>query len=198
MSIEIWDWGLGYIYLWDILIAWWWGSQPEPDPVLFDFWDWTNSAWVSDGSSPQWTVTKYSNKITFANSTGYAINLLSWYDIDWTKDFILEMNANIPNTGSWYNNIMLAWSSTSFWFETSWSNNYKMNFNINWSHINWNESNPWTADFFIKKEWTVLTMGRWWAAKYTNTSFTFENTYRLYEQVYRDTLTINTAKLTYL
>ena len=199
MSIEIWDWGLGYIYLWDILIAWW-GSWPEPDPVLFDFWDWTNSVWTYTQASYQWTVTKYTDKITFA-SGGFSTNYLSEYEIDWTRDFLLEFNGNIPNTASSYHWIWLTDlvnDSASIFFRTSYESSYrnKINCYVN-SAKNNAESNPWTADYFIKKEWNTLTM--WWGGitKYTATH-TFVDKYYFMEQVYRDTLTINTAKLTYL
>lgn len=69
MSIEIWDWGLGYIYLWDILIAWWgwWESWWKPNANTLAYypldwslndesWNWLNltSSWLSWETLSSW------------------------------------------------------------------------------------------------------------------------------------------------
>ena len=174
--------------------------------VYFDFWDWTNSWWTAWGV--QGTVTKYSNKVTFYNSGNFCQNKLSQYPIDWTANFLLEFNANIPNTSAsyhrlWLQNVAVDWGIT---FETGWESNHRNKIfcrtDTNWSNWNGNwyagESNPWTTDYFIKKEWNVLTMWWGWATKYTDNNYSFEAEYYLAETVYNDTMTINTAKLTYL
>lgn len=169
------------------------------ETVLFNFGDWTDSQWTETSSWSQWTITKTANYITFYHSSNYAVNYLSQYPIDWTKDFLLEMNADIPNTSRGYNYLGLIWANYSITFETNWESSWRNKINCDTSAWrNGAETNPWTADYFIKKEWNVLTMGRWWATKYTNNNYTFDSTYYLEEKVYRDTLTINTAKLTYL
>lgn len=168
--------------------------RPQSQPsVLFEYWDWSSSQWTESSSWTQWTITKTASYITFYRGGWYCENYMSWDAIDWTKNFLLEFNGNIPNTSVGYHWAGLKWDETLTFF-TNWeSPNY-------WKICCWTykETNPWTVDYFIKKEWTVLTMGRWWVTKYTDNNYTFSNTYYLYEQVYNDTLTINTAKLTYL
>lgn len=175
--------------------------------ILFDFWDWTNTSWLRNGTQwPEWTVTKSVDQITFYNS-GFCRNYMETYIIDWTKDFLLEMNADIPNTTQSNHRLGLRCktSENAIKFETSWETNYR---NKMWccpddpfwttSHYYAWETNPWRADYFIKKEWNVLTMWRGGATKYTDNNYTFEESYYLIEGVYNKTLTIYTAKLTYL
>ena len=166
--------------------------------ILFDYWDWTNSEWTVWPNWTQWTVTKYTDRVTFYNGSWSSSNYLSQYPIDCTKDFLLEFRWYIPNTSASYHTINLAnTSNKNISFNTRWETQWTMFINIdgNWITSVW--SNPWTADYFIKKEWTTLTM--WWGGdtKYT-TTYTFPSEFYLSEGVYRDTLTIYTAKLTYL
>lgn len=188
------------IYVWDNLV------WPEQSSVYFDFWDWTNSVWtVWPDSSEWWTITKTATYVSFYDSSRSSINYLSQYPIDWTKDFLLEFNANIPNTSLSYHTVWLttAQSNNRIGFNTNRESTYRNKIwceTYDWTTTlrqGW-ETNPWTADYFIKKEWNVLTMWRNWATKYTTSSFPFASTYYLREQVYRSTLTIYTAKLTYL
>jgi hypothetical protein len=161
--------------------------------VLFDYWDWTNSVW-----SDEWYVSKYTDKVTIYSSSGYASVYLSQYQIDLTKDFLLEMNAYLPNTSAGYHYLGL-WSSSSndicFWTRWEGGSNMCVIYNNSWTYT-W-YYNPWTADYFIRKQWTTITMWFNWntisTATYTATSGLY-----LYVSVYRDTCTINTAKLTYL
>ena len=166
--------------------------KPE---VYFNFWDWTNSTWTTTGT--QWTVTKYSDRITFYNSSNVSQNYLSQYPIDCTKDFLLEYNAAIPNTSQSYHYVWLSDLSTKGVFiGTRWENANKFMWNIDGTFTNTSEA-LWQKNFFIKKEWDTLSFGWDDTVKYTGT-YTFPATLYLYEQVYRNTLTIYTAKLTYL
>ena len=177
------------------------------NPVLFDFWDWTNSQWTvwPSSSAQQWTITKTSTYISFYNRNNNTSNYLSQYPIDWTKDFLLEFRGNIPNTSLSYhwiwittapggNNIDFHTNRESTYRNKIWCETYDWTTTV---RQGW-ETNPWTADYFIKKEWNVLTMWRNWATKYTTSNFSFASTYYLNEWVYRSTATIYTAKLTYL
>lgn len=172
--------------------------------ILFDYWDWTNSEWTVVPGSNQWTVTKYTDRATFYNGSADCSNYLSSDPIDWTKDFLFEVRANIPNTSVSYHGVyLLDIGNSSIGFNTNRESSYR---NQIWCQL-WNtsssqryagESNSWTRDYFIRKEWNVLTMWRDGATKYTNNNYTFASTYYVNEWVYRDTLTIYTAKLTYL
>lgn len=189
------------IYVWDNLV------WPEQSSVYFDFWDWTNSQWTvwPASAAEQWTITKTSTYISFYNGSNNTSNYLSQYPIDWTKDFLLELRCNIPNTSLSYHTVWLitAQDNNEIGFHTSRESTYR---NKIWCQTyDWTtriiqgwETNPWTADYFIKKEWNVLTMWRNWVTKYTTSNFSFANTYYLREAVYRATVTIYTAKLTYL
>lgn len=171
----------------------------QSSQVLFDFWDWTNSQWSVWWGS-QWTITKTANSIMFSIGTDYSTNYLSQYPIDWTKDFLLEFNANIPSTSVGTHQAGLYNPNITIAFTTAWQSSYrnKMRCHAGGQYVADGGANPWTADYFIKKEWNVLTM--WWnnTTVYTDNNYSFESEYYLCEQVYNDTLTINTAKLTYL
>ena len=165
---------------------------------LFNFGDWTNSEWTTTWQ--QGTITKYTDKITFYNSSNYASNYLSQYPIDWTKDFLLEMRAYLPSTSAGYHHLGLhtveSWNQDII-FETNWENRNYFYCTVFGSR-NWTWSyNPWTVNYFIKKEWNTLTMGWDGVVKYTGT-VSLSRQYYLYESAYRDTVTIYTAKLTYL
>ena len=165
---------------------------------LFDFGDWTNSEWTVN-SWAQSNISKQTDRISFYNSSNYISSYLSQYEIDWTKDFLLEMRAYLPSTSAGYHFLTLdtaEWNNTYIWFRTRRESRGTLFCSVNWSDYAW-VSNPWTQDFFIKKEWNTLSMGRWGVVKYT-TTHTFASKYYLNESVYRDTITIYTAKLTYL
>lgn len=167
------------------------------ETILFDYWDWTDSVWTAwPNVQSSWTITKTSSNITFYQTRNY----LSEYPIDWTKDFLLEFNGNLPSTNLSYSWVGLI-TSQGTWIvniQTNWEHYNEMAFETNWNKSYSWETNPWTVDYFIKKEWNVLTMGWGGVAKYTNSNYTFESEYFLQENVYTDNLTINTAKLTYL
>lgn len=178
------------------------------NPILFDFGDWTSSEWVVPwGTTPQGTVTKSSTQVTFYRSSGFCNNRMINYPIDWTKDFLLEMYANIPNTTVSNHRLGLipSDSSTTMKFETNYESNRR---NKMWCCVGaifysngtyyWWDANSWPKNYFIKKEWTVLTMGWDGTTIYTDNNYTFANEYYLCEWVYNATLTIYTAKLTYL
>ena len=181
--------------------------RPSSSSVLFDFGDWTSTTWNRFGTqSPEWTVTKSVNQITFYNS-GFCRNYMETYIIDWTRDFLLEMNADIPNTTQSNHRLGLipADNSTTMKFETNYESAYRnkmwccvgATFYANGTYYWW-DANSWPKDYFIKKEWTVLTMGRDNTTIYTDNNYTFADEYYLCEWVYNKTLTIYTAKLTYL
>lgn len=169
--------------------------------ALFDFGDWSNSIWSVFSWWTGWTVTKTSTYVSFYNSGGYAQDYLSQYLIDWSKDFLFEMRANIPNTYVGYHSCGLVDSTNTrgVFFWTSWESN-RRNKIFCCTPSDWNgwETNPWTANYFIRKQGTTLTMGWWGVTKRTENNFTSDTGYYLFSQVYRDTLTIYTAKLTYL
>jgi hypothetical protein len=189
------------IYVWNNLV------WPEESSAYFDFWDWTNSQWTvwPASSAEQWTITKTATYISFYNGSSNTSNYLSQYPIDWTKNFLLEFNANIPNTSLSYHSIWLvtAQNDNSIDFHTNRESTYRNKIwceTYDWTNRvrqSW-ETNPWTADYFIKKEWNALTMWWNWVTKYTASNFSFASTYYLFEGVYRATATIYTAKLTYL
>jgi len=164
------------------------------NPVLFDFGDWTNSQWTTTGT--QWTITKTSSYVSFSNSNGFSQNQLSEYKIDFTKNFLFECRANIPNTVASYHMVSL-WL---WWFGTSWESNrrYKIWGVVGNNDYGW-DTNNWPRDFFFRRENGTFTL--WWdgVTKWTGTyTLTGQESPYLWEQVYRDTLTIYTAKLTYL
>lgn len=166
----------------------------------FEFWDWTNTTWTTFWT--QWTITKYSDRITFANSSGYTNNELSQYPVDWTKDFLLEFRADIPDTRQGYDRVGLnkTWTNLG-WICIGVNREQRGKLYINVDGVNWwsSETNSGTKDFFIRREWS--TISAWWdgVTKYT-TTYTWTYGLTLAEQGYRDwgTLTIYTAKLTYL
>lgn len=177
-----------------------WSQKVRPtEIVLFDYWDWTDSVWTAwpRPSSPAWNITKTSSYISFSGSWQ---NYLSEYPIDWTKDFLLEFNANIGDTHYSYHYVGLVTIQNTWgiFLQTNWEHYWEIAFDVNWTRSYSGETNPWTADYFIKKEWNVLTM--WWGGvtKYTDSNYTFETEYYLMENTYDNTITINTAKLTYL
>ena len=177
-------------------------------PILFNFGDWSGSEWVQPWQTvPQGTVTTSSSQVTFYRSGNFCHNRMINYPIDWTKDFLLEMNANIPNTTVSNHRLGLRPydNSTTMKFETNYESAYK---NKMWCCVGatftgvgtyyWWDANSWPKNYFIKKEWTVLTMGWDGTTIYTDNNYTFATEYYLCEQVYNATLTIYTAKLTYL
>ena len=173
-----------------------WKRPPE---VLFNYWDWTNSTWTVRPNETQWTVTKTSTYVSFYNSSAYSQNYLSQYPIDWSKDFLLEMRAYMPSTNRGSHNIVIRSldGTKSMWFGTDLTNYNIMKCWTEAGNVTW-WGNPWTADYFIRKEWTTVTIGRNNTTIYTNNNYTSTAQYYLYEGVYNDTLTIFTAKLTYL
>lgn len=164
-----------------------------PETVLFDYWDWTNSQWTTTGK--QWTITRTSSYISFYGS-GFSQNELSEYEIDFTKNFLFEFRADIPNTTASSHRVSL-WIAS---FGTSWESNRR---NKIWGVVNntdygW-DTNNWPRDFFFR--WENGTFTIWWdgVTKWTGTyTLTGQESPYLREQVYKNTLTIYTAKLTYL
>lgn len=170
------------------------------NPVLFDFWDWTNSQWTTFWT--QWTINKTSSSISFSNGNNFCKNYLSGYEIDIGKDFLFEFNATIPSTSASFHYIGLGTSQNGYstvFIGTNYISNGKISYA--WPGINWTNSGENIAsniDYFIKREWNVLTLWRWWVTKYTDNNFTETGTVYVGEQNYRSTLIINTAKFTYL
>lgn len=182
-----------------------WTNQVRPVEAptpIFDFGDWTNSEWTTFGR--EWTVTKSSSQITFSNSSNFSQNYLSQFEIDWTKDFLLEFTANIPNTTASFHYLWVWTRNDNFWIflvGTSYrtgERNYICTKTPDLDWVNSGEANNGTKDFFMRKVWTTLTI--WWdgVVKCTDSNFTTTGTWYFGEQVYRDTLTLYTAKLTYL
>lgn len=105
MSIEIWDWGLGYIYLWDILIAWW-GGWNQPFTYSYDFRNKSSTDLSNEGWSYTWTLETGANWVTAPNKK----------DIQLYKTFDFS-NANkitITATAQWSTNDNV-WRHLQFW-----------------------------------------------------------------------------------
>ena len=183
--------------------------RPTASQILFDFGDWASSEWFNSWEgATQGTVTKSTTQVTFYRSSAFCNNRMVNYPIDWTRDFLLEMNANIPNTTVSNHRLGLIPHNTqavTMKFETNYETNRRnkmwccvgARFYANGTYYWWT-ANSWPKDYFIKKEWTVLTMGWDNTIIYTDNNYTFEDVYYLCEWVYNTTLTIYTAKLTYL
>lgn len=112
MSIEIWDWGLGYIYLWDILIAWWggWGWW-TPWENTIAYYPLTSSTTTSDMSWNSRTLTN--NWTTFwtyqwvdcayltASKKYLATPTLTWSDIKTISVWAYWNWTFYPNTSTY-------------------------------------------------------------------------------------------------
>lgn len=179
MSIEIWDWGLGYIYLWDVLIAWKWGGweswwKPWTNTVLYlplesncnDYsWNWYNWTWNSASYTTSWTTKNvaYFNgsyidlstfRITEDNTT---INV--WVKSTSTNTWqeIFDANASGSTT-----------STTYFWYNWPWnvSNQYGMQHAVPW----WNYSIAYTSWWPFQNVWKniCVVMNTSWIKIYMN------------------------------
>lgn len=122
MSIEIWDWGLGYIYLWDVLIAWWW-KQDNTKTYEFDM---TNNAWWTLTNATisnwklQWTTWnaywEY-NMWDITQATKITIDIKCYWT---TWSWIWVINSRFENTtDNVYTWICLNYM-TNNWYNQSW------------------------------------------------------------------------------
>ena len=127
MSIEIWDWGLGYIYLWDILIAWWWWENPPFTPWANTVAYYPFTSDILDHSSNSnnfswWTYTFSNNKITITSS-------LTWPVL-------------VPVNTSWDRTIHM-WTT---WWNTSARCLFRFSAASNWDtlwHLKWTDEENW-------------------------------------------------------
>ncbi len=180
---------INWIYVWNQKVR-----PAQSSQVLFDYGDWTNSQWTTFWT--QWTITKTSSSVAFSNSSGFCQNTLADYTIDISRDFLFEFNADIPTTNASYHYVELWWVAN---IGTNWEHSWKICYiapNIWWQATN--ENIAGARDYFIRREWNVLTI--WWdnTAKYTDNNCTLTGTYSISEQNYSSTLIIYTAKFTYL
>jgi hypothetical protein len=150
MSIEIWDWGLGYIYLGDVLIAWWGGGHTPRLPSEYQEVEYIES-----------TGTQYINTwFTPSNTTKVSWRLcwtwvFSWYQTFFWARASWNTSASTwrwfqlwPDTNSWNYNIM-------FW----WYYNYVTEIALNdWSIHDFEMSQSWIyQDWTLKKTLTTVT-----------------------------------------
>ena len=120
MSIEIWDWGLGYIYLWDVLIAWWgwWESWWKPGantlayrPLSSDLKEASWKSWL-DWNIASWSVS-YSNNMATVERLTISTSLINWYWWDFT---ILWYTQLAYADTAFFASINSSWySNTVFW-----------------------------------------------------------------------------------
>ena len=109
MSIEIWDWGLGYIYLWDVLIAWWggWPTPWTPWANTIAYWKYENN--LNDSSWNNHTLSNY-NSISYSTNP-YAVNLstsnyLYFNNTDLNHDWTFNTWVYLTNR-----NVSTAWTA---------------------------------------------------------------------------------------
>ena len=164
MSIEIWDWGLGYIYLGDVLIAWWGGGSTPRLPSEYqevEYIETTGTQWIGT-----WLFA--SNNI----QTEVKIEV-STTNMD-KPVFWNVAPSNVPNShyyhltcyqNKWY--CWLNWSETSWWTynNTIWTQ-YTIVYNNSNNMLNVNGSDVVSVNGTVWA-WTQLAISyRWWNATY--------------------------------
>lgn len=157
MSIEIWDWGLGYIYLWDVLIAWWgggWDTKVAYFPLEEDWNDkWKN--WIS--ITKAWTIT-----FTTLSSWKKVANFQSW-TVYTGSDFMQKYLPKSYTVSYWYtvnnsntnrrNQFYIWW-----WFQTleCWATTLEKNWATKlyyyWDGSEWSTHHSWWINAVITVE----------------------------------------------
>ena len=189
MSIEIWDWGLGYIYLWDILIAWKWGEswwKPWSNTIAYYPLNWN----VNDASGNGYNWTR--------QWTSHYETLSSWIQVaSFPKDtsqvnYISSSLNTEPKTVSFWvkQDNYVTWSSL-IWMVNAENWHWQLRFtDTSWTYyikFYWWETN--LAQVSIIWSWTniVLTMDNWtvnlyanWVLKWTLTWQTTSPSWTLY------------------
>lgn len=158
MSIEIWDWGLGYIYLWDILIAWWgwWESWWEPGANTLAYYPLTSESTVND---MKWTWTAYNltntNSVSFwiyqwVNCASFSTNKYLSTSSFWWADFWWNFTENFYFYANNTNNVCI--SCIWYWKPYNW---YYVVYSSSWSTFcTSNNSANTTSSSFTVSSWT--------------------------------------------
>ena len=173
MSIEIWDWGLGYIYLWDVLIAWWgWESWWK---YTYDFtWKTTTQIYHDWWSRLWWTVDCGSDWLYWTNAN---INIPMPWNYDNARKITFKFLWKVWN--SWSQDITFCTTSSStssqtngFWVYLSYNNtnqvkDWTWNVNFNNTVNNSVVEYVYTLDLTNKK--LKLTFIQWTSNEYERT-----------------------------
>ena len=148
MSIEIWDWGLGYIYLWDVLIA---GGEP-PFIYSYDFRNKSASDLSNDWWTTRWTLSTWSSWVS--SPIGADVNLLHSVDLSVAKK--ITITSSIINNNSQGGKAFIFWlwiDNSSTWY-TNAVNFYVVDSSYGWTKVqilqSWTTTN-WTNIWYI---WT--------------------------------------------
>lgn len=114
MSIEIWDWGLGYIYLWDVLIAW-----KENKTLSYDFTKWDYWFTVNSNSSSNVTYWRGSNWFYCKSTQSYAgvmlLDIPQTLKTKWTPKKI-ELYFTNWSINAW---VWFSYNNTSWWWDSA-------------------------------------------------------------------------------
>jgi hypothetical protein len=176
MSIEIWDWGLGYIYLWDVLIAWKWLGAYSIDFTQTSDW-WTLPSWVSRDSNWLYASWTWSDYLCVAPSSIYGktpkkikivynkVNASSWtwlYENKSSGAYTILLPKQYNGTN--LNYISAEYNSSSLWSANLWSNptwTVEWTMDIDTSTTNWTVAHSITGvssqtdtSWALKNIWT--------------------------------------------